>query len=194
MHGYMERVARGFALLGGAVLTSLILLVCLSVLGRSANSVLHSDVMQTYLPWLSSTLLAAGVGPITGDFELVEVGMAFVIFAFLPLCHLRSAHASVDIFTSRFPKRAALLLRTLIEVVFAMIIIVIAWQLFQGLLSKMNSGQTTFLLQFPVWWGYALSQTAAVAAVVIAVYVAAMHVLELVTGQRRLPVEAGAEH
>jgi len=47
MHGYMERVARGFALLGGAVLTSLILLVCLSVLGRSANSVLHSDLMQT---------------------------------------------------------------------------------------------------------------------------------------------------
>lgn len=194
MHRYMDKLARLFAFLGGTVLSLLIVQTCLSILGRSINSILHSDFMQNYAPDISNALLATGVGPINGDFELIEVGMAFVIFAFLPLCHLNGAHASVDIFTSKLPRRMNMALRTLIEVIFAAVIVLIAIQLSKGMLSKLNSGQTTLLLQYPVWWGYAFALTGAVAAAVIAVYVAAMRVLELTTGHRVLPDELEAEH
>jgi TRAP-type C4-dicarboxylate transport system permease small subunit len=194
MHGYMNKLARLFALLGGTVLSLLIIQTCLSVIGRSVNSILHSDFMQTTLPGLSNTLLATGVGPINGDYELTEAGMAFVIFAFIPLCQLNGGHASVDIFTSKLPSALNRALRMVIEVIFALVVTVIAWQLFQGMLSKLNSGQTTLLLQFPVWWGYAFCLTGALVTAIIAIYVAAIRVVEFTAAKEILPLEMGADH
>jgi len=145
-------------------LTALIVLTCISIVGRLANGVLHGDWIESLAPEFTNYLLELGVGPVNGDFELVETGMAFAIFAFLPICQLKSAHASVDIFTAALPLRINRLLRAVIEVVFALVLVLIAWQLFAGTLSKYNSGQTTFLLEFPVWWAYALSLLAAIAA------------------------------
>lgn len=194
MHAAMDKFARVFALLGGVVLTILIVQTCLSITGRTINTILHGDFFQTAMPGLAQALLSTGVGSINGAFELVEAGMAFVIFAFLPLCQLNSAHADVDIFTAALPARTNTVLRTIIEVVFAAVIVLIAWQLFQGMMSKQKTGQTTLILQFPVWWPYALSVTAAVASSIVAVYVAAMRVIELLTGNRILPDELEAEH
>ena len=81
MHEFMQKLSRLFALLGGIVLTVLIVIVCLSILGCSLNSVLNGDLMQQALPGVANYLLALGVGPINGDFELVKAGMAFAIFA-----------------------------------------------------------------------------------------------------------------
>ncbi|MDB2455585.1 TRAP transporter small permease [Planktotalea frisia] len=194
MYQFMDRVARLFAILGGIILSILIVQTCLSILGRSISTILHSDFMQTNLPGLASSLLSTGVGSINGAFELVEAGMAFVIFAFLPLCQLKGAHASVDIFTSQLPARANVLLRTVIEVIFALVIVLIAYELSQGMLSKLRTGQTTFILEFPVWWPYALSLIAAVASAIVAVYVACMRVIEMATGQTLLPLDLEAEH
>ena len=194
MHVFMDRLARIFALLGGIVLSVLIIQTVLSIAGRSINSILHSDILQTMVPGLTSALLATGVGPINGDFELVEAGMAFVIFAFLPLCQLHGAHASVDIFTAKLPPRANRFLRMIIEIVFAAIIVLIAVQLYSGMLSKLNSGQTTLLLQFPLWWAYALSLTGAFAGAIVAVYVAVMRLMEFATGTVFLPDDVGADH
>jgi TRAP-type C4-dicarboxylate transport system permease small subunit len=194
MHRFMENLSRLFEILGRIVLCALIVMVCLSILGRSLNSVLHGDAVHAAVPSLANWVLAAGIGPINGDFELVEAGMAFAIFAFMLLCHLGGGHASVDIFTQKLPLRANRFLRMVIEIVFAAILIIIAYQLFQGMLSKYETGQTSFLLQFPVWWGYALSAVASIVAAVIGVYVASIRVLEFTTGTAILPVEMGADH
>lgn len=194
MHSFIVKLARLFALLGGAVLTALIVLVCLSIVGRSLNSVLNGDLVQSILPGLANLLLATGVGPINGDFELVEAGMAFVIFAFLPLCHINGAHAAVDIFTAKLPLGANRFLRMTIEIVFAAILVIIAYQLFLGMLSKQSSGQTTLLLQFPIWWAYVFSAVGAIVAAVVAIYVAAMRTFEFKTGETYLPDDMGADH
>lgn len=194
MHRVIDRLARVFAQLGGLVLVALIILTCLSIAGRTLNGILHADWVQALMPGAAAALLDSGVGPINGDFELVEAGMAFAIFAFLPLCQLNGAHASVDIFTSALPLRANRLLRMVIEVIFAAVLVLIAWQLFQGMLSKKNTGQTTFLIEFPVWWAYAISLTAAVVAALVSVYVASMRVVEAITGHRVLPPELEADH
>lgn len=194
MHRKIDWLAHFFAQLGGLVLAALIVLTCLSIAGRSLSGLLHSDWIEALMPSVAAGLLGWGIGPINGDFELVEAGMAFAIFAFLPLCQLHSAHASVDIFTAALPPGVNRVLRAVIEVVFAAIIVLIAWQLFEGMQSKRNSGQTTFLLEFPVWWAYAFSLVAACVAALVAVYMAVMRALEAITGQRVLPSDLGAEH
>jgi hypothetical protein len=60
--------------------------------------------------------------------------------------------------------------------------------------SKFRSGQTTFLVEFPVWWAYALSLIGAVVAAAVGVYVAVTRLCETVTGQQILPVDLGADH
>lgn len=194
MYRFADKLARGFALLGGAALSLLIVLICLSVLGRSINTILHGDFFQNTLPGLASTLLASGIGPINGDFEIVEAGMAFAIFAFLPLCQLHFAHASVDVFTSHFPARVNRILRAIIEAAFAACIVLIAVQLTSGMLSKFKTGQTTLLLEFPLWWSYAVSTVAAWAAALISLYAAVMRGVECYFGKAILPDEKEAVH
>ncbi len=186
MHRFIERLARAMALLGGLVLTLLIVMICVSVLGRSLNTLLHGWLGKV-MPGFSEWALELGVGPINGDFEIVEAGVAFAIFAFLPLCQLTSSHAVVDIFTEKLPPRINRALQMVIEIVFAAVLVLIAVQLFGGMLAKFRFGENTFILQFPVWWGYAASFCAAVVAAIVGIYMAVMRIRACVTGREILP-------
>jgi TRAP-type C4-dicarboxylate transport system permease small subunit len=194
MHRVLLQLSRLMAILGGAVLSALILLTCLSILGRLASGLLHGPAAQELAPGLASWLLAAGVGPIRGDFELVEAGMAFAIFAFLPYCHITGGHAAVDVFTARLPPRAARVLAWAIEVAFAAALVLIAVQLYGGMVGKRQSGQTTFLIEFPVWWAYAASLSGAALAAAVAVHMAVARTGEVLSGRAILPPDAGAGH
>jgi TRAP-type C4-dicarboxylate transport system permease small subunit len=186
-------VARVMAVLGGLVLTALILLTCASVAGRALNTLLHGP-LHALAPGLADGLLALGVGPVNGDFELVEAGIAFAIFAFLPLTQVSAAHASVDVFTNALSPGANRWLKMLWEVLFALAVIVIAAQLSSGLQSKIRSGQTTLLLEFPVWWSYAASLAGAVIAAAVAVVMAVVRIIEAVGGRTIVADGPGAEH
>lgn len=183
MHRSIELLARAFAVLGGLVLTFLIVLTCLSVVGRILNSIFHSDILQNLAPTFADAMLATGVGPINGDFELVEVGLAFAIFAFIPLCQLDGEHASVDIFISHFPSLNRRM-QILIDIAFALVLILITVKLYEGMESKRSSGQTTLLLQFPVWWGYAASLLGAVASALVGVYLVVTRLFTMPVEQR----------
>ncbi|MDQ2090152.1 TRAP transporter small permease [Marimonas arenosa] len=193
MHRIMMFLSRLMAILGGLVLSALVILTCVSVLGRGINTFLHSDMIQNSMPDLAQTLLNTGVGPVLGDFELVEAGIAFAIFAFLPLCQITAGHASVDIFTSRFPPRINRLIQMIVEIVFAMVLILIAWRLYEGMVSKMKYNETTFLLQFPLWWAYAVSLVSAVLASCVGIYMAVVRVYEFLT-MRTIVQSAEVEH
>ena len=190
MHNLATRAARFIAICGGLVLALLIMIICISVVGRSLNGLLHGWI-GTVLPAVSAWLLQLGVGPINGDFELVEAGVAFSIFAFLPLCQISGGHASVDIFTSKLPSGLNRGLQMMIDIVFAIALIVMAYQLYKGMLSKQSYGDTTFLLQFPIWWAYGACLVGAVMAAVISVYVAGVRVVECATGQDVISDETG---
>lgn len=185
MRRFIHMIANQMAMLGGVVLSCLILLTCLSVLGRGLNTALHGFIGD-FAPAIASNLLDMGVGPINGDFELVEAGMAFAIFAFLPYCQLINGHAVVDVFSSYWPRRVQELAQAVTEVVFAAVLLLLTYQLFEGMLSKRAYGETTFLLQFPVWWAYALTLVAAVVATVVAIYVACVSVGRLATNKETL--------
>lgn len=182
MHKFMMGLARTMAMLGGAVLTLLIILTCASIAGRLLNGFFHSGLMQSIAPGFSD-LMIGWVGPINGDFEIVEAGVAFAIFAFLPLCQITAGHASVDVLANAFPRRVNRFLRMVTEVVFAMVLVLIAVRLGAGLAGKYANGETSFLLQFPVWWAYAASMVAATVAAVVGIYMGAVRTIEFFTGR-----------
>ena len=185
-------LARLAAILGGVVLSALIVLIVVSVVGRGLNTFCHFLLDAGVLTGLAQSALDAGVGPVLGDFEMVEAGVAFCIFSFLPLAQISGAHATVDILTSQFSPAVNRFLTMLWEVLFAVVLIVIAWKLYEGMAGKMRYNETTMLLQFPVWWSYALSLVGAVTAALVGVYVAGARVAEVLTGRTILYAEGGA--
>jgi TRAP-type C4-dicarboxylate transport system permease small subunit len=192
MRNLTTQAARLMAICGGLVLTVLIVLICISVIGRSLNGLLHGWI-GAVMPGVSAWALDLGVGPINGDFELVEAGVAFAIFAFLPLCQISAGHASVDIFTAKLPTRINRVLQLAIDVIFAVVLIAIAYQLYNGMLSKQRYGDTTFLLQFPIWWAYAASLSGSILTAVISLYVVGIRAWELMRGEDILSQEAGLD-
>jgi TRAP-type C4-dicarboxylate transport system permease small subunit len=183
LHRLVFLVARLMAVVGGVVLTAIILITCLSILGRAVNTALHSDLVMSLMPGLARWLLDLGIGAIRGAYEMTEAGMAFCIFAFLPYCQITAGHASVDVFTNGLPRRANKALSVIIAVVFAVALVVIAVQLNEGMARKLKSGQTSLLLEYPIWWSYAASLFGAVLAAATAVYVAVIHLFEALTGR-----------
>ncbi len=194
MNKMVERIARFMAILGGLVLTALVVLTCVSVLGRGLNTLGHSEFLTAMSESAAQVLIATGVGPVTGDFELVEAGVAFAIFSFLPICQLYGSHATVDVFTNALPEKANKVIVTFWEIILSLVILLITWRLYVGLQSKLDYGETTFLLQFPVWWAYGLSFVAALVASLVAIYCAIAQVIELVTGRHILPYRGEAAH
>lgn len=171
----------------------LVMMTTLSIIGRTLNKFLHADFFETQLTGFSQFVLDLGVGEIQGNYELLEAGVAFAIFSFLPICQFYGAHATVDVFTSALPLRINRWIIAFWEVVLAAVIILIIWRLFGGLERYYGNGETTLFLQFPVWWAYALSFGAGLVACVVAIYCAIARIGEAIGGQNILPSEHG-EH
>jgi len=129
------RLSRWTAVVGGTVLVALMLMVVASVAGRA--------------------LIGVGLGPVPGDFELVEVGVGIAVFFFLPWCYLSGGHATVDLLYLHTPRWAQRSIDTLSDVLMLLVWLVLTWKLGEGTLEKREYLETTFILQMPVWWAYA---------------------------------------
>ena len=142
LHLLTDRLAQAFALLGGVILLFLSVMTVLSVIGRAIN--------------------AYGFGPIQGDFELIENGTAFIVFCALPLCQIRFNHVAVDVLARHFPKLISWLIALASQIAMAGIAVIVLRQLYFGMMDKYQWGETSMILQFPVWWGYAIALVPAV--------------------------------
>jgi TRAP-type C4-dicarboxylate transport system permease small subunit len=185
-------LARFTAVIGGLVLMALVLMTTASIIGRTVNKMLHSPFFQEKLTGLSQGLIEMGIGEINGNYELLEAGVAFAIFSFLPICQYYGAHATVDVFTSFLPARVNRWIMAFWEVVLAAVIVLIIWRLYEGMQRYLGNGETTLFLQFPVWWAYAASFASGVIASVVSVYCAVIRVIEAIRGTDILPSEQGA--
>ena len=179
------------ALAGGGTLIALIALTCLSIFGRIGNSAGYSQFMETYAPFAASLLRE--LGPIEGDYELVEAGMAFAIFSFLPWCQLARGHASAEIITPFLPERVNGVLSLIWEIIFAGAIFLVTWRLFAGMEDKMRYGETSFLLRMPVWPFYGLCALAGAGACFVSVYCVWRRLRECLFLEAPKTVEGAAE-
>lgn len=142
MIAWIYRLANWTAIVGGVVLVAVTLMVVTSVAGRA--------------------LLGLGLGPIPGDFELVEVGIGIAIFFFLPWCYLRGGHATVDLLYMHMPSWFKRVVDTFSDVAMLAVWLMLTWKLWEGLLEKKEYMETTFILQMPLWWAYAFCMVGAV--------------------------------
>ncbi|WP_127108068.1 TRAP transporter small permease [Pararhodobacter zhoushanensis] len=193
IHKIFYGLAWTMAVVGGALLTALVLMLCLSILGREASDVLHSAWMQESMPGVARSLLDAGVGPIFGDYEFLVAGLAVSVFCFLGWCQITAGHATVDVFTSGLSDNQRRWLQVFIEILFAGVLVLIAVQLYDGMNTLARRRSTTFLLQYPLWWNYAAALVPAVITAAIGVYVALVRVAEAVT-KHSIISAAGADH
>jgi TRAP-type C4-dicarboxylate transport system permease small subunit len=143
-------LAKYVALAGGAILIVVVVVTVVSIVGRA--------------------LIPLGLSPILGDYEIVEAGMAFAIFAFLPWCHLTRGHAIVAILTDRLPARYNAVTELLVDIVIFLVASFIAWRHAVGLVDKFIYVETTFILRLPLWWWYAAGLIGAVTFVIVAAY------------------------
>ncbi len=130
------RAAEWLAYLGGVLLCILGLLIVVSVAGRA--------------------LIKFGLGPIPGDFELVEMGTAIAVFFFLPWCYLKDGHAAVDLFYMHLPRWAQRGVSLGSDLLMLLVWLVLTWRLAISVGDKFREHETSFILAIPVWWAYAV--------------------------------------
>jgi TRAP-type C4-dicarboxylate transport system permease small subunit len=150
-------LAKYTALAGGAVLVAFMLVTVASIAGRAL------------LP-LNDLFGARIFGPIPGDYELAEAGMAFAVFAFLGWCTLTRGHAVVSLVTDRLPLRLNAAIELLMDTLMLAAAIFIAWRHGAGMLDKLGYGETSFILRFPIWWAYAAGMIGAAVWVLVLFY------------------------
>ncbi len=132
----MRWICLALALFGGMLLTAVALMTVVSIIGRAA--------------------IPLGLGPVRGDFELVEMGVAVAVFSFLPWCQLNRGHVTVDFVVDRLPERLKAALTLAGDLALLTVSAVIVWRLWLGLGEKTSYSETTFILGLPVWYGFAL--------------------------------------
>ena len=147
MSKYIYATSRFMAWFGGFVLSALAVLSVVSISGRA--------------------LSFAGLGPVPGDFELVEAGTALAVFSFLPWCHLKQRHADVNLFWTIFPAPMRRVLSVTSDFLMLLIWVLLIWRMGVAMLAYRANTEVTFILQMPVWWGYAASMIPGVLGCVI---------------------------
>lgn len=160
-------LAAAMALCGGLVLLAMAAVVVISVTGRA--------------------LSGFGLIPVTGDFELVEMGCAIAVFAFLPWCQMRRSHVTVDILSHRFGPRIHAALGFLGDLALCVFSGVVLWRMWLGFTEKYPHGseafratlgmgqkpwfsETTYELQIPVWIPFGLALIGAGLFFVVSLY------------------------
>ena len=147
MSKLIYRLSQWLAWWGVLVLIALAIMTVVSIAGRA--------------------LAFAGYGPVPGDFELVEAGTALAVFCFLPWCHLKNGHAVVDLFWKAYPPALQRGLEVLSDGLMLAVWLMLVWRMAIALQDYYGNGEVSFILQMPVWWGYAASMVPALAGCVV---------------------------
>lgn len=162
----LDWLARALALIGGLIFVGLAIMTMASILGRA--------------------FIFAGLSPIKGDYELVQMGCAIAIFCFLPLCQIRRGHVTVDVFINIFPARVRIFLSLLGNVALCLAAGLIAWRLWLGTVDKLSYGEETYELGLSIGYGYVASMVGALLFAVVALYTVWRSLNELIAGEEPL--------
>ncbi len=154
----IERAIRLTALAGGLLLAALA--------GMQVTSIVLRAVISK---------------PIPGDFELIQIGSAVVVFCFLPMALYYRHNFAVTLFSDRLPVRARRGLRALGSILLLVIAALILWRTAIGGSDLRAVGEHTMVLQFRLWWAFIPIVVALVVLVVAAIAAALRDVREIST-------------
>jgi TRAP-type C4-dicarboxylate transport system permease small subunit len=144
----LDRLCGGVAMLGGAALIAVMMVIMTSVIGAQFGK------------------------PILGDSEVVDQLTGVLVFCFLPYCHLHGGNVMVDFFTRPLPTRVNHALDAVMNLLFAIVATVIAWRLIVGGISAYTRDQRSMFLDLPEWVVYALGSVTSILWVLVILFVA----------------------
>lgn len=124
----LRPVCQGTALAGGCVILALISIMLISIVGRKLFN-----------------------APIQGDIELMEMGSAIAVAAFLPLCELRGLHIKADAFTMKASHLFNSWLDAISHAILFVIALILAWRTGQQMMDYAQYGDVSTLLSVPMW-------------------------------------------
>ena len=125
---FLLKIVTYLAICGGIVLVVIVLINFISIAGRTMFG-----------------------KPLTGDFELVEMGCAVAMFSFLPLCQFNNGNVIVDFFTINLSNKIINSLNGLGAFLFFLVASFFTWRMVYGALDMFKYNEQTMLLQIPVW-------------------------------------------
>jgi TRAP-type C4-dicarboxylate transport system permease small subunit len=124
----LERLARLCSILGGLLLTALMLMTCYSLIGR--------NFFETAL---------------IGDFELTGIGSGAAIALFMPLCQLKRDNIIVDFFTANRSAAFNHKLDRFGDLLMALIFALLSWRCALAAINARETLGASMLLGFPDW-------------------------------------------
>ena len=124
----VERISRGFALAGGFMLLALIVMSLISIIGRKLYS-----------------------SPIQGDMELIEIGSAIAIAAFLPFAEIRGVHIKADAFTLWASNNLKRRLDIFSHILLFLLTGLLIWRTYLQMSDYYLYGDSSVLLAIPMW-------------------------------------------
>ena len=131
LHEALHHVAVWFAYAGGALVAAIGIMSAVSIVGRALWS-----------------------RPITGDFELVEIGIAVAGSLFLAYCQITAGNIFVDIFTIRASDNWKAWMDRFAAILMGIMFALVGWRCAVGMTEIRHSGETSMLMGFPIWIGY----------------------------------------
>lgn len=124
----LRAASKGLAILGGLVFVAQVAMSIVSIVGRKLWSL-----------------------PVPGDVEMLQMSAAFATASFFAWCHLQRGDVRVDFFTRSLPPAAVHALDGLGSLLVAVFGFVIAWRTGAGALSLKEAGETSTILEWPMW-------------------------------------------
>jgi hypothetical protein len=131
LHEALHNVAVWFAYAGCMVVAAIGIMSVVSIVGRALWS-----------------------RPITGDFELVEIGIAIAGTLFLGYCQITAGNIFVDIFTLRASDNSKAWMDRFGALLMAAMFVLVGWRAAVGAHDIRLNGETSMLMGFPIWLGY----------------------------------------
>ena len=122
-------VSKLLAIAGGLLFVGLVVMSIVSIVGRK--------------------LLSA---PVPGDVELLQMIAAAASAAFFAYCHLNHGDVKVDFFTAAAPPWVNHVLDAFGSLLVGLVGAVLTWRVYVGAIGTQEAGETSAILDIPVWW------------------------------------------
>jgi TRAP-type C4-dicarboxylate transport system permease small subunit len=129
----LSLLAQACAIVAGALLTTITLITCVSLIGRNTIGV-----------------------TLVGDYELTAAATGAAVALFLPWCQLKRDNIAVDFFTTRLSSKLNHRLDRLGNALLGAVLLLLAWRTGVGGWNALRTGGTTMMLGFPEWIVYAV--------------------------------------
>jgi len=124
----LERLARLCSILGGLLMTALMLMTCYSLIGR--------NIFDTAL---------------IGDFELTGIASGIAIALFMPLCQFKRDNIIVDFFTANRSAAFNHKLDRFGDLLMTVIFFLLSWRCALAAVNAKETMGASMLLGFPDW-------------------------------------------